>query len=64
MIGGVAVAAGLCTALFGWTADAAWAATPRDLSHALAARVLIARAARPAPLRRAELDDLKSRLTP
>ncbi|WP_165837622.1 phage tail assembly chaperone [Zavarzinia aquatilis] len=63
MIGGVAVAAGLCTALFGWGPDAAWAATPRDLIQAIAARALMSRAGRPTPMRRAEFDELKSRLT-
>lgn len=64
MIGGVAEAAGLGSALFGWTAEAAWAATPRDLMNALSGRALLARAGRPVPMRRAELDELKSRLTP
>lgn len=62
MTGGVALAAGLGCALFGWTAPAAWAATPRDLMMALAARAAVLAPATPAPLRRHEFDALKARL--
>jgi len=62
MSGGVAMAAGLAMALFGWAPGEAWAATPRDLLAALDARIAMRRALSPAPARRAELEDLKTRL--
>lgn len=63
MSGGVALAAGLACALFGWTPEDAWAATPRDLAHGLAARALLGRGGRPLPAARAELEAMKARLT-
>ncbi|MDD3446199.1 MAG: phage tail assembly chaperone [Zavarzinia sp.] len=62
MSGGVATAAGLAMALLGWTPGEAWAATPRDLLVALDARITMRRALSPVPARRAELEDLKTRL--
>jgi len=62
VIGGVAEAAGTAMALFGWSPGQAWAATPRDLIAALAARIALRRLVRPVPAGRADLDNLKAHL--
>jgi hypothetical protein len=63
MSGGVGPAMGLGCALFGWAPEAAWAATPRDLLLALAARAAMLGASRPVtPLRALEFAALKARL--